>query len=64
MFVEYTINANPVASNGSCSSTGGILDPYGNGTSTSCNVNTPAQCQIGDLSGKHGSMPGPNFAAK
>ncbi|OBT43165.1 hypothetical protein VE00_07690 [Pseudogymnoascus sp. WSF 3629] len=51
----YHIHALPVNSTGSCESTGGHLDPY-TGT-TPCNTSIPASCQVGDLSGKHGTVP-------
>lgn len=64
MCTVYTINTNPVASNGSCASTGAVLDPTNEKTTIPCNSDKPANCLIGDLAGKHGAMPGPNFAAK
>jgi hypothetical protein len=64
MCIVYHIHALPVSSNGNCSSTDGHLDPYMAGETTPCDANKPQTCQVGDLSGKHGTMPGPNFAAK
>jgi hypothetical protein len=53
---------NPVT-NGNCSSTGGHLDPYGNG-GTGCDLTKTASCEAGDLSGKHGKINGTTFSAK
>ena len=60
----YHIHVSPVSSNGNCSSTGSHLDPYNVGETVPCDPSQPDKCQVGDLSGKHGTMPGPNFAAK
>ncbi|KAK9452459.1 superoxide dismutase [Dipodascopsis uninucleata] len=51
---SYHIHAKPVPSDGNCTGTGGHLDPY-NGT-TPFTSGSPAAAQVGDLSGKHGSI--------
>lgn len=53
----YHIHQYPVPSNGSCLATGGHLNPY-NGSAT---ATEPAKLEVGDLSGKHGSIPGTSF---
>ena len=58
----YTINTNALSSNGSCGSAGGVLDPYQG--QTACESSDPSKCKVGDLSRKHGTMAGPNFADK
>lgn len=58
----YHVHQNNVT-NGNCSSAGGHLDPYGNGGAT-CNSDDQASCEVGDLSGKHGTVPGTTFSAK
>ncbi|CAH2351251.1 cell surface superoxide dismutase [Cu-Zn] 4 [[Candida] railenensis] len=50
----YHVHQYPVPSNGSCLATGGHLDPY-HGVATSSD---PAALEVGDLSGKHGSING------
>lgn len=64
MLAVYTINVNPAASNGSCASTGGVLNPSNEPTTKPCDPSKPAFCAIGDLAGKHCKMPGPNFATR
>lgn len=41
----------------------GHLDPYQRGENGSCDASQPETCQVGDLSGKHGSVNGTNFTA-
>lgn len=60
----YHIHENPVAPNGSCATVGGHLDPYNITDIPICNSTCPEDCQVGDLSGKHGAMSGTNFVAK
>jgi hypothetical protein len=58
----YYINQSPVAKSGDCASTGGHLDPFNLGDDCPCSATEPQECQVGDLSGKHGAMAGPNVA--
>ena len=46
----------PVPASGDCSGTGAHLDPYGRTESPPCDIASPATCQLGDLSGKHGNI--------
>ncbi|KFZ11024.1 hypothetical protein V502_07792 [Pseudogymnoascus sp. VKM F-4520 (FW-2644)] len=50
----FHIHVNPVNSTGSCTSTGGHLDPYNAGEKPACDTSKLAFCQVGDLSGKIG----------
>lgn len=56
----YHIRHDPVPSDGNCSGTGIRLDPFQRGDSPACNSTAPATCQVGDLSGKYGALPGPS----
>jgi hypothetical protein len=58
----YHIHQEPVPTNGSCAGTGGHLDPYQRGESPACVMSSPETCQVGDLAGKHGSIPGTSFS--
>lgn len=46
----------PVPDNGNCTATLAHLDPYIRGEATPCEKASPATCQVGDLSGKHGAI--------
>ncbi|WPG99231.1 Hypothetical protein R9X50_00204200 [Acrodontium crateriforme] len=59
----YHIHNNPLSANGSCASAGGHLNPYNVSESFVCDPAAPKDCQVGDLSGKHGKMTGPSFSA-
>ena len=48
----------PVPANGNCTATLAHLDPYIRGEATTCDKTAPETCQVGDLSGKHGAIPG------
>jgi len=52
----YHIHVGRVPEDGNCSAALGHLDPYNRGMSTPCNYTAPETCQIGDLSGKYGSI--------
>lgn len=52
----YHIHQNPVPADGNCNATGGHLDKYGVGEDFVCDPSRPDLCQLGDLSGKHGSI--------
>jgi hypothetical protein len=63
-FAVYHIHQEPVPSSGNCTATLGHLDPYARGDSPPCNADDVASCQIGDLSGKHGTISTlPGFSA-
>ena len=64
MWIVYTINVNPVASNGSCALVGGVLNPTSEDILHPCTESKPSYCPIGNLAGKHGLMPGSNFVAR
>ncbi|CAH7680903.1 superoxide dismutase [Phakopsora pachyrhizi] len=53
----YHIHTNPISSDGNCSSALGHLDPLQVTDSVVCN-GTARLCQIGDLSGRNGKLPG------
>ncbi|KAK3383767.1 superoxide dismutase [Lasiosphaeria ovina] len=53
----YHLHVDPVPSNGNCTATLGHLDPFARGETPACDETNPASCQVGDLSGKHGSIP-------
>jgi hypothetical protein len=52
-----------VPADGNCTATGGHLDPFLAGDTTSCNSSAPATCQVGDLSGKYGKVTSDPFSA-
>ncbi|KKA24967.1 Superoxide dismutase Cu-Zn [Rasamsonia emersonii CBS 393.64] len=52
----YHIHMEPVPEDGNCTETLSHLDPYNRGEQPACNASEPATCQLGDLSGKHGSI--------
>lgn len=54
----YHLHVDPVPVNGNCTATLAHLDPYIRGEATSCDKSAPETCQVGDLSGKHGAIPG------
>ncbi|KAK3725098.1 hypothetical protein LTR37_000609 [Vermiconidia calcicola] len=60
---QYHIHENPVASDGSCSSVGEHVDPYRVGDLVPCDQKKPQDCQVGDLSGKHGLLNATNYAS-
>jgi len=62
--LAYHIHEFPVSPNLNCSSAGVHLDPYNATESPPCDPTQSDKCQVGDLAGKHGSMPGPAFSAK
>jgi hypothetical protein len=60
----YHIHDLPVPSGGNCTETKAHLDPYARGEDPPCSANNPSSCQVGDLSGKHGTIPSlPGFSA-
>ncbi|KAF2101663.1 hypothetical protein NA57DRAFT_53615 [Rhizodiscina lignyota] len=57
----YHIHDQPVDSTGNCSSTLAHLDPYIRGEMPPCDASAPWTCQVGDLAGKHGHIPGQSY---
>ncbi|KAI2624818.1 superoxide dismutase [Xylaria nigripes] len=60
----YHIHVEPVNEAGNCTETLAHLDPFIRGETPSCDPSKPASCQIGDLSGKYGSIKEDPFTAK
>uniref|UniRef100_A0A0S1MK79 superoxide dismutase n=1 Tax=Phakopsora pachyrhizi TaxID=170000 RepID=A0A0S1MK79_PHAPC len=58
----YHIHTNPISSDGNCSSALGHLDPLQVTDAVVCN-GTARLCQIGDLSGRNGKLPGKQSVA-
>ncbi len=54
----YHIHDQPVPANGNCTATLAHLDPYVRGEIPPCDPTRPQTCQVGDLSGKYGMIPG------
>ena len=52
----YHIHAYPVPSDGNCTGTLAHLDPYIRGDTPPCDPEEPQTCEVGDLSGKHGTI--------
>ncbi|CAD0107312.1 unnamed protein product [Aureobasidium uvarum] len=59
----YHIHDYPVPSDGNCTSTGAHVDPFVRGEAPPCDASSPATCQVGDLSGKHGKPTNMTFSA-
>jgi hypothetical protein len=51
---NWHIHTLPVPDDGNCTATMGHLDPQNAGELYMCNTAAPANCQVGDLAGKHG----------
>lgn len=60
----YHVHVSPVPANGDCTAAGEHLDPYNRGEQPPCDPSDPATCQVGDLSGKHGTASGTSFFAE
>ncbi|KAL5120252.1 Cell surface superoxide dismutase [Cu-Zn] 4 [Pleosporales sp. CAS-2024a] len=60
----YHIHNKPVPANGNCTAAGAHLDPYMRGETPPCDATKPETCQVGDLSGKHGSISADSFSAQ
>jgi len=58
--VEYHIHLRPVPENGDCLETRGHLDSYVRGDTPPCDSSMPQTCEVGDLSGKYGTVSGPD----
>jgi Copper/zinc superoxide dismutase (SODC) len=54
----YHIHDQPVPASGNCTATLAHLDPYVRGEEPPCDPTAPQTCQVGDLSGKYGKIPG------
>lgn len=59
----YHIHDQPVPLDGNCTLTKAHLDPYGRGQLTPCVKSKPETCEVGDLAGKHGKIPGSESGA-
>ncbi|KAK4105304.1 hypothetical protein N658DRAFT_114868 [Parathielavia hyrcaniae] len=55
--LPYHIHDKPVPENGNCTATTAHLDPYLRGQQPPCDASAPETCEVGDLSGKHGTIP-------
>jgi hypothetical protein len=53
----YHVHVAPVPADGNCTGTLGHLDPYGVVVANACTSKDQQDCQVGDLSGKHGTIP-------
>jgi len=60
----YHIHDQQVPEDGNCAGTLAHLDPYIRGETPPCNASAPQTCQVGDLSGKHGTATEPAFSAR
>ncbi|KAK3694519.1 Cu,Zn superoxide dismutase-like protein [Podospora appendiculata] len=56
---KYHVHVHAVPADGNCTETGGHLDSYLRGDSPPCDSSRPASCEVGDLSGKYGTVAGP-----
>eukprot|EP00050_Salpingoeca_kvevrii_P016701 m.57838 g.57838 ORF g.57838 m.57838 type:complete len:744 (+) comp7106_c0_seq1:171-2402(+) len=55
----YHVHQLPVPSSGSCAGTGGHFNPFQVPSTSTCSVTSPSSdCEVGDLSGRHGSLRG------
>ncbi|KAI4729370.1 hypothetical protein E4T49_02850 [Aureobasidium sp. EXF-10728] len=59
----YHIHDYPVPADGNCTATGAHVDPFVRGEAPPCDASSPATCQVGDLSGKHGKPTNMTFSA-
>ncbi len=57
--LEYHVHLKAVPESGNCTDTGGHLDSYVRGDSPPCDSSQPQTCEVGDLSGKYGTVAGP-----
>lgn len=58
--LEYHVHLRAVPESGNCTETGGHLDSYVRGDSPPCDSSQPQTCEVGDLSGKYGTVAGPD----
>ncbi|KAI5466022.1 superoxide dismutase, partial [Mariannaea sp. PMI_226] len=59
----YHLHVAPVPADGNCTQTLAHLDPYERGEATPCDSSEPQSCQVGDLSGKYGTIQSDPFKA-
>ncbi|SPN96994.1 related to cytosolic Cu/Zn superoxide dismutase [Cephalotrichum gorgonifer] len=52
----YHLHSTPVPEDGNCTATLAHLDPFIRTDTPPCDPETPADCEVGDLSGKHGKV--------
>jgi hypothetical protein len=57
---EYHVHLRAVPESGNCTETGGHLDSYVRGDTPPCVSAQPQTCEVGDLSGKYGTVAGPD----
>ncbi|KAK3987794.1 hypothetical protein QBC44DRAFT_270516 [Cladorrhinum sp. PSN332] len=57
---KYHVHLRPVPESGSCADTLGHLDSYVRGDTPPCESSLPQTCEVGDLSGKYGTLTGPD----
>ncbi|CAI4214500.1 unnamed protein product [Parascedosporium putredinis] len=55
---KFHLHEFPVPASGDCAGTGGHLDPFGRTQEPACESDWPESCEVGDLSGKHGTVEG------
>lgn len=63
-FVAFHLHDSPVPADGNCTKTLAHLDPYKRGQATPCDKANPQTCEVGDLSGKHGTAAAPAHNVK
>ncbi|KAK1965656.1 superoxide dismutase [Colletotrichum sublineola] len=52
----YHLHVDPIPEDGNCTKALAHHDPFNRGEAAPCDASRPETCQIGDLSGKHGSV--------
>ena len=57
---EYHVHLRAVPASGNCTETLGHLDSYVRGDTPPCEKSMPQTCEVGDLSGKYGTVAGPD----
>ena len=57
----YHLHVEPVPADGNCTATLAHLDPTIRGEEPPCDPTAKETCQVGDLSGKHGKIDGPDY---
>ncbi|KAH6853959.1 superoxide dismutase [Chaetomium sp. MPI-CAGE-AT-0009] len=57
---KYHVHLRAVPESGNCTETGGHLDSYVRGDTPPCMNTMPQTCEVGDLSGKYGTVAGPD----
>ncbi|KAK1515371.1 superoxide dismutase [Colletotrichum abscissum] len=57
----YHLHTDPVPEDGNCTKALAHHDPFIRGEGTPCDASRPETCQVGDLSGKHGSVAGDHY---